>query len=490
MNYLHHTFGPTTNEFVNRDAILNKIVTTPIANGKFLDSFPLSYFQGPVDNTNSILVNGISTKAPFTNRDIVRKVNGKLEIIEAGRPTSPGYIGGVIIPTTWDVISIARSANSRTIAVLLSNGDVWGWGDNTNGVLTPGGGNITTPVLIMQQAVRILFHVIPPNTYDSLIVTVSQLPSIVVSAVDGTALTPDQEDVFVNTGTVYSTIDSKIAVSVYQDYIPDDTTHRNSITVRLIGQSTFTATSEILSEELEYSDLIEWGQYFYLTKHSIYISKVTGNDKFIALLINYQSIGSAMPQGSVVLVIGDNTAQISKPLNNNKVVDLPILLHGEMIVDIHSSTGLTMFALGSKNRLYGIGDTQNSSGVNIMPNTSSAPNDEWHMLSDDVYEIFSDKLSGDTHTFIRKLDGTVWGMGLNDAGQLGVGNTNPVSDFVQVQLPPNTNISHVDVSTDGEVVFFHTMAGAIYVTGETNTIYSLGVSTSGGRSLVPTLYEP
>jgi len=56
--------------------------------------------------------------------------------------------------------------------------------------------------------------------------------------------------------------------------------------------------------------------------------------------------------------------------------------------------------------------------------------------------------AGTSHTLALKDDGSVWGFGTNNDGELGIGNTNEVSSPVKVIFPEDVNIIQVSAGSD------------------------------------------
>jgi alpha-tubulin suppressor-like RCC1 family protein len=95
----------------------------------------------------------------------------------------------------------------------------------------------------------------------------------------------------------------------------------------------------------------------------------------------------------------------------------------------------------------------------------------------DVYQI----AAGAWHSLALRGDGSVWAWGANDAGQLGIGHTDPatVSYPTPLQVPGLTGITFI--AANGDYSFAVDSVGAVWAWGK-NLLGTLGDGTTIDRS--------
>ena len=74
--------------------------------------------------------------------------------------------------------------------------------------------------------------------------------------------------------------------------------------------------------------------------------------------------------------------------------------------------------------------------------------------------------TSDNTTIILKSDGTVWGVGYNGYGQLGIGNTDAQTKLTQILTASNTPITKAKhINTSSCATMITTEDNSLYVTG-------------------------
>ena len=165
------------------------------------------------------------------------------------------------------------------------------------------------------------------------------------------------------------------------------------------------------------------------------------------------------------LGIGNNTQKTSfVKVTTNINNDVKQIACGDDFTVILKNDG-TVWACGdnSKGQL-GLGDTtQKTSFTKVTTNISN------------VKQI----VCGGSHTYILKNDGSVWSCGLNDAGQLGLGDTTNRNTFTKVTTNISNDAKQI-VCGDGHTVILKN-DGSVYSCGD-NIYGQLGLGNTTDRN--------
>jgi hypothetical protein len=98
--------------------------------------------------------------------------------------------------------------------------------------------------------------------------------------------------------------------------------------------------------------------------------------------------------------------------------------------------------------------------------------------------------AGGRHSLALLSDGSVWGWGANDAGQVGDGSTTDVADPVQVIAPPAAGAPRVTVISGGELSSFALYDDGSFRAWGDNGAGQLGLGNGGLSVSVPTAPDP
>ncbi len=107
------------------------------------------------------------------------------------------------------------------------------------------------------------------------------------------------------------------------------------------------------------------------------------------------------------------------------------------------------------------------------------------------YTIAKDAIdiSIDGHsTFIQREDGSIWVAGLNDSGQLGLGDTTKRTVLTKVDLPLDSNGNAIKVkqlASNGYTTMLLTKEGKVYVTGYNKYGQLCDGTTTNSKTLIP-----
>jgi alpha-tubulin suppressor-like RCC1 family protein len=138
------------------------------------------------------------------------------------------------------------------------------------------------------------------------------------------------------------------------------------------------------------------------------------------------------------------------------------------------STGNTTFMLMTDGSLYGCGSNeygQLSLGDNVDRNTLVQIPTPQNKVVDKIY-------ASRRNTSLLMTDGTLWVCGQNHSGQLGQGHTNHLNTFTLLSIPSNNTISHISFTSFSLYIFMTNHS--VWVCGG-NTAGELGLGDYENR---------
>lgn len=186
--------------------------------------------------------------------------------------------------------------------------------------------------------------------------------------------------------------------------------------------------------------------------------------KLITTCSNSINVTLALMDDNTLWGCGQNYNYIlSKGLNQSDKI--PIFKQITSISDVKDCGIIynAIIVLKNDNTVWSLG----AGYYGVFPN-----NNEFTKIADNVSRIFV----GPYNLFISKLDGTLWGRGLNDSGSLGIGNTSKnIKEFMKCNV---TNVTNMFLGAYNTHAF--TSSGS-YSTGH-NYSCELGLSTKSKDS--------
>ena len=104
-------------------------------------------------------------------------------------------------------------------------------------------------------------------------------------------------------------------------------------------------------------------------------------------------------------------------------------------------------------------------GNNIYGQRGSHRGQELDTYDDEIVNLSRKKIAaGDGYTLVLHSDGTLWGIGKNDVGQLGTGDNNDKSKFIKIDTPVAVG-DIVDIQAGADYTLLLTREGELYGTG-------------------------
>ena len=131
---------------------------------------------------------------------------------------------------------------------------------------------------------------------------------------------------------------------------------------------------------------------------------------------------------------GQNTyGQLGLGDSNNRYTFTQVTTNTDDIKEIYCGAGHTLI-LENDGTLWGCGYNVDGE-LGLGDTTDRTTFTQVTTNTDDIKQVYC----GENHTLILKNDGTLWSTGLNNCGQLGLGDTGNRSTFTQV----TTNINDI-----------------------------------------------
>lgn len=130
-----------------------------------------------------------------------------------------------------------------------------------------------------------------------------------------------------------------------------------------------------------------------------------------------------------------------------------------------ATSGHFAFALTQDGYLFGAGYNGEYDGFERFGLGDTNQRVWWTFIEDEVITV----AAGNGHSMILKADGSVWTIGNNDSGQLGLGDTNGRNKWTKTSL-----LDIIDISAGNSSSYAIDRNGDLWVTG-TNTTYQLGL---------------
>jgi alpha-tubulin suppressor-like RCC1 family protein len=223
-----------------------------------------------------------------------------------------------------------------------------------------------------------------------------------------------------------------------------------------------------------YDSFGQLGKGFFTTNRpQVIVSSPIGEGAAATAVAAGEAESLFIQPGGSLWDMGDNLfGELGDGTTSNKFAPEEIVASN--VVAVAASEGADSLFIKSDGSLWGMGyNGDGQLGIGNTDPTNTVPEE---IVASNVVAV----AAGDGHTLFIKSDGSLWGMGVNGKGQLGIGDTNP-TNTIPVQILPG-NVSAI--AAGGTRSLFIKSDGSLWGMGD-NTYGLLGDARYTGIVYVP-----